>query len=441
MKNSWIIAMRELRERVGKRSFLFASLIGPLVVLTVLYLLFAYGGKTAAKWEVLVADPSGIMDNRMMPRPDTNVRYSFVDQYIEIEDFADGKKFQKFDALVEINEKVLSNKTGFVFYREAPALFLEKKVQFQVEKRLEEILVERFTEISISDYRKIKQPLTLNYRNVYDPYDTAADKKGWVGVFFGTLIFVFIALFAMTVLRGVTRDKSNRIVEILLASVKPFELMLGKIVGIGLAAMIQFVIWMTIITIGLSWMRQSLFPDYVSGNLDQIALAEDGEQDQFSENTYQYNEFVDLIYERIQYGPVLSAFAIFFIGGFFFYASICAGIGAAMGSESDGQQFVIPLVLLMVFGVYAGYYVYLNPSDPLSDVFHILPFTSPSVAMVKLSMGYEEGTGYQLYLVGLLLFVSAIITLMISSRIYKNGLLQFGHRLKLSTLIKWLKRT
>jgi len=171
--------MREWRERIGSRTFVLFSILGPLTVLTILYMLFAYGGKTATKWNVLITDPSGIMADKIASRTDSNIRYSFADNYIEIEEFANGKRYQQYDAMVEINEKVLSNKIGFVFYRQIPSKNLEKKVQYQVERRLEEVLVKRFTELSLTDFKKIKQPLNLSFRNVYDPHDFSQDKQYW----------------------------------------------------------------------------------------------------------------------------------------------------------------------------------------------------------------------------------------------------------------------
>ena len=258
-------------------------------------------------------------------------------------------------------------------------------------------------------------------------------------MFFGALIFVFIALFGMTVLRGVSRDKSNRIVEIMLSTVRPFELMLGKILGIGMAAIVQFTIWVAIISLGLMWMRQTLFPNYIDSNLS-VQVANET-KDSFDENTYEYNEFVELVYERIQFRPMLTAFGVFFVIGFFFYAAVCAGIGAAMGSESDGQQFVIPLLILMCFGAYSGYYVYMNPSSELASWLQVIPFTAPSVVMVKLAMGYEPGTTYMLYVTAIILFVSALLMVALSARIYKNGLLHFGHRLTFGRLWRWMRKS
>ncbi len=445
MRNSWIIAMREWKERVGSRSFLLFSILGPLTVLTVMYILFAYGGKTAMKWNVLVVDPAGIMENKMSAREDVNIKYAFADNYIEIEEFADAKKYQNFDAMVEVNEKVLANKVGFVFYRQVPSKALEKKVHYQVERRLEEVLVKRFTELSLIDFRKIKQPIQLSFRNAYDPEDKGADKRAWVGLFFGVVIFIFIALFAMTLLRSISREKSNRIVEVLLASVRPIELMMGKIIGVGLSAILQCSIWIVVIALGLSVMKNSLFPDYMSQNIDEMGNVisnEDGQSSFMKDGSaYEYNEFVDLVFERVQFGPMLTVFILCFLGGYIFYSSIFSAVGSALGSESDGQQFVIPLVLLLCFGVFAGYYAMANPQAPLTQWLYYLPFTSPAVVLVKFAQGFNPGEGYSLLLVALILIVSSLVLFYLAGRIYKNGILQFGHRLKLRHFFKWSKNT
>ena len=137
MKNSWIIAMRELRERIGSRSFVVMALVGPLLVLSLTYLLFAIGENKPQKWKVLIADPRGIMENKIMPGEDKSISYSFASDYIEIADFASGKNYQDFDAMVEVNEKIITNKLSFVFYREKPTLNMTINIRYQVERRLE----------------------------------------------------------------------------------------------------------------------------------------------------------------------------------------------------------------------------------------------------------------------------------------------------------------
>lgn len=427
MKNSWIIAVRELRERVGSRSFVVMALAGPLIVLSLTYLLFAVGGNEQQKWNILVADRDGILENKIMPGKDANITYSFINSYVEIEAFADDKMYAKYDALVEVNEKVLSNKVGFVFYREKPSFDMAVNIRYQLERRLEEILAKQFTKLTVSEFRKIKQPLQIGFRNTYDPKEESADLSGWVGLFFGAVIFVFIFLFGMTIFRSVSSEKSNRIVEILVSTVHPRSLMLGKILGVGISAFLQFLVWTLVIGGGLYIMRETLFVDVYNpanaGNASSVA----------------YNEFVELVFERIQFSSMITYFLLFFTVGYLFYGAFFAALGAVSGSESDGQQFLIPLIILLFFALYSGYYVLHNPESSLSTFYHYFPFTAPVVVMVKLAMGYPEGQGYQLFVALLVELISAFAVLSIAGKLYKNGILQFGHSVRLRQIFNWLK--
>lgn len=439
-----IIAMREWKERVGSRSFVLLSFLGPLIVLGMIYLLFAFGGDAKQHWKVLIADPTGVLQNRILTDVDKNVSYSFADGYIEMEEFRDAKKYQDFDAMIEINEKVLSNKSAHLFFREKPSVRMQTRVQYQIERRMEEVMVDQFTDFSIQDYRKIKQPLNLGFHDVYDPYDEASDLKGWVGFFYGAVIFTFVFLFGMTVLRSISREKSSRIVEVLLASVSPNQLMLGKIIGVGLSALLQFVIWVLVIGTGLYLMRETLFLDMLDPsnlNVEQLVVGDGSDYGNQFFAAHEYNQFVELVYQRIRFDVMLPVFVLYFVAGYLFYAALFAAVGATMGSESDGQQFVLPIVFLLCFALYSGYYVLNYPDGPMVTLFHYLPFTSPVVVMVKLSQGYEPGHAYELYLALFTLLASAFVVLAIAARLYKNGILQFGHRVRLKHIFKWLKRT
>lgn len=444
MKKSWIVALREFKERLKSRSFVVMALLGPLTVLGLVYALFAMGGKHKAHWNVLIVDPESLMDNKIMAKEDASLTYSFANNYIEIEDFANNPNYKSFDALVEINEKVLSNKKVFLFYREKPAEKMLLRVQYQVERRIEELLITQFTTLSLSKFRELKQPLLFDSRNVYDPLDEAAHLRGWVGFFFGGVIVLFIFLFGMTILRSISREKSNRIVEVLLATLKPRQLMLGKIMGIGLSAFLQFAIWVLVIGVGLYFMRETLFPDLLDAsnmNITQLtAEMKNLSNQELALGGNEYNRYVELVYDRIDFGIMLSFFVLFFALGYFFYASLFAGLGAITGSESDGQQFVIPLILILCLGLYAGYFAIEHPQHQLTYWFSLLPFTSPVVCLVKIAQGYAAGTAYQLILSLLFLFTGAIALLWLSGRLYKNGILQFGHRLRWSHIFKWIRR-
>lgn len=445
MRNSSLIALRELKERLTSRSYLMLSIFGPLIVLGLLYLMFVFGGNKTDHWNVLIADPGNIMSNKILANEDPNVTYSFANGYIEIEEFAAAKKYQEFDAMVEINEKILSNKVSHVFYRNQPTFNLQGKVQYQVERRVEEVMVERFTDLTVAKFREIKQPINFSFKNVYDPYDESSDLRSWAGFFFGAIILLFIALFGMTILRSITLEKSNRIVEVLLASVKARQLMFGKILGIGGAALIQFLIWAIIIGGGLYLMRSYLFIDVYDASAMNISqVTEEVHNLSLQEKMYggnDYNFFTDLVFQRINYSVMIPFFIFFFIGGYFFYGSFFASIGATAGTESDGQQFVLPLLILLGLSFYAGYYAMQNPDAPITEMLQYLPFTSPVVIMVKLAHGLAPGEAYIPWLALIILIISSFVFLAIAGRLYKNGLLQFGHQLRLKHVFKWLRKS
>lgn len=445
MRNSLLIALREWKERLSTRSFILLSLFGPIAILATIYILFSIGGQSKQHWDVLIVDPGGIMENKIMAREDKSITYSFADGYLEIEEFKKAKKFQRFDAMLEVNEKVLSNKTGFVFYREKPSTKMQIRIQYQFERRLEEVLIKEFTKMKISEFRRIKQPISLNFRNVYDPKDESSDLRSWVGFFYGAMIFVFIFLFGMTILRSISKEKSNRIVEVLLGSVSPKQLMLGKIIGIGFAAIFQFLIWIIVIGFGLYFMRETLFPDMLdASNLNITQMTAEVQNQTYQERFFaakEYNQFVDLVYDRINFEVMTFYFVLFFIVGYFFYGTLFSAIGATTGSESDGQQFVLPLIFLLIFALYSGYYVLENPEGPLTTLFQYLPFTAPVVVMVKLAQGYAPGQSYQIFLSLLSLIISSYFVLGVASRLYTNGILQFGHRIRLKQFFQWMKKS
>ena len=442
MNVSWLIAQRELKERVKTRSFIGMAIVGPLLVMLLVYILFSVGENNKPHWNVLIVDPAGIMDNKILANTTGSISYDFANNYVQLKDFEKSERFQKYDALLELNEKIISNKAAFLFYKEKPSFLFATSIQFHVERRLEEVMVGRFSKMSIQEFRGIKQPVNLAFRNLYDPKNESYNLSSWVGFFFGTVILLFILLFGMTILRSVSSEKSNRIVEVLLASVKPRQLMFGKIAGIGIAAIVQFVIWTILIWIGLFILRETLFPDMLqisNWNMSEISskTASGMENSLFRSKTY--NDFVELVYSRIQFGDMLVFFLLFFIGGYIFYGTFFAALGATSGSENDGQQFVLPIMALLIIALWAGYYAVQNPVSDVTAVLSFVPFTAPMVCMVKLAQGYSLGEGYQIYVSFAILALSSFATLRIAGRLYQNGILQFGHRLKLTQFVTWLK--
>ena len=444
MHKIWIVAQREILEKIKNRSFLLMAIIGPLIVLAFLFLLFNFGGSEKKHWKVLVMDKYSLFDSKMMPKPDPRFSFDFINEFIDYHEFAELEEFQQYDMTVWVNEKVFTNKTMIVSYRERPSESLKRRLIYHLERRMDEIMVGQFTDLTVGKFREIKQPLNVNFKNTYDPKGEETRLAGWVGYFFGAFILVFVFLFGMTILRGVSREKTNRVVELLLAAVSPKELLTGKILGIGVTALFQFLIWVVLITGGLMLFRSYFFPDVFDPSLIANQMSENVANqmaDEFNLSLVAYNDFVDLVYRQIQFSTMVLFFILFFIGGYLFYGGFFAMLGSSMGSESDGQQYLIPISLLLVLAILSGYFAVYYPNHTLTSVALFVPFSTPVVAMVKLGIGFESGEAWQFYFSLFTLFIFGVLVLSLAGRVYKNGILQFGHRLRLNLLLKWIKKT
>lgn len=437
MRNSWIIAKREINERLNSKFFLLFLFIGPCILLLTLFFLFKAGDEGKDRVKLLVSDEGNILEGILHTQKNGSVSYQFSKEYISFEDFRTKSEFQQYDALLDVNHKILENKTCFVWYREKPSVERQIGIRSQLERRIEEVMVNETSKITMSDYKKIKQPLNLAFRNVYDPRQEEEHLAGWSGFAFGLLTIIFIFLFGMTILRSTTREKSNRIVEVILASVKSTDLMLGKIIGLGIVAFIQFFVWTIFIAVGLYFL-QEYFALNIYDGANQVSTILGSEVQ--TTNALYLNKVVELVYERINYGVMLPVFLAFFTIGYVFYAAFFAVIGASSGSESDGLQFIIPLIGLFGISIYAGYISVEFPDSSIVNYLYYLPFTSPMVAMVKLAQGFVNGESYTLVISFLILVVSSLLAILFAAKIFKNGILAFGHRLSVKHFIQWIRQ-
>ena len=435
MNKIFLIAKREISERFSNRFFRWLMVLGPLLVLALVYLFLSTSTSGKKDWKVLLMDKESVFDGKLAATKPDNMSFDFINAFVDYDEFAHLDKYQKYDFAVWINEKVVSNKHVIIFYREKLPSNVQREIVYLVERRMEEIMVNQFTDLSVEKFRDIKQSLSFSLKNVYDPRNEESNTASWVGFGFGGLIILFVFMFGMTILRSISREKSNRIVEVLLSSVKARQLMTGKVLGIGFSAFFQFIVWTLIIGFGLYMFRMTVFPDIFSGSF----LASQANNADVGNTIVNQSPLVSLIYQEIQYANMLVFFTLFFIGGYLFYGSFFAMIGASMGSESDGQQFVIPINILLFLAVLSGAYVIYYPGI-LAEWLSFIPFTSPMVMMIRLANGFQDGGTWQIYMALIILFVSAFAMLLIAGRIYKNGILRFNHRLSLKMLFKWVRK-
>ncbi len=413
MTKFWLITQRECKERLSQRGFWWMLILGPMVVLFLLVALLLAADQGKEKIKVLIADPGQIMEHKVLAQQEKYIEYYFLDAYLEIDEFKDAKAYQEFDVLLELNEKVLNNKKCFVFYREQPSIDTRMQLKFEVERRIEEILAKEFSALSVQAFRSIKQGLIFDFRDLDDPKNEAKETSSWTGFALGAFILLFVGIYGMTIFRATVKEKSNRIVEVLLASVKPSQLMMGKIAGIGLIALLQLFGWILVMGLGFWVLRNTLFVDLLDPSYWQGTAG------------VRLNPLSDFLFEKLNFGFLLFHFLLFFLASFFFYGALFSVLGARSAADADGQQFLIPLLLLIVFGLVAGgFYIY-YPAAGLSNFFQYLPFSSPVLAMIQLTQGATLDAYMTVMLSWLVLVLCAILLLWLASRWYKKTILKF----------------
>ena len=261
--------------------------------------------------------------------------------------------------------------------------------------------------------------------------------SNWVKAGFGGaagyLLMMFIIIYGNMVMRSVIEEKTNRIIEVIISSVKPFQLMMGKILGTTLAGITQFSIWVIVGGILLVVLTT------VFGIDASAASAASPAASQAQIIAQDPGMMIELLQE-IQKLPLLQlvvGFFIYFIGGYFLYSSIYAAIGAAVDNETDTQQFMLPIIMPLMLGIYVGFFAVIdNPHGTVATVFSIIPLTSPIVMLMRIPF---EVPVWQLALSITLLVASFVFTVWFGSKIYRVGILMYGKKPTYKDLIKWLR--
>lgn len=260
----------------------------------------------------------------------------------------------------------------------------------------------------------------------------------------GLLIYMFIFMYGVQVMRGIIEEKTNRIVEVIVSSVKPFQLMLGKIVGIAMVGLTQFIAWIVLIfifyTIGMS-----LFgPDYSMEAISQQAISQDIMSTEVvkeipiaQENASQFaSDAFAKILGTIDFPVIIISFLFYFIGGYLLYASLFAAIGSAVDNETDTQQFMAPVTIPLIIAIMVMMNAVRNPDGAIAFWFSIIPFTSPVVMMGRIPFGVPY---WQIALSILLLIGTFLFTTWMAGRIYRTGILMYGKKVSYKELWKWIR--
>lgn len=241
------------------------------------------------------------------------------------------------------------------------------------------------------------------------------------------IIYMFIVLYGGQVMSGVVQEKTSRIVEVIVSSVKPFQLMMGKIIGIALVGLTQVLLWV-VLTLVLSVLATSLM------GLEPAAMA--GVQELPQDSMEQSATKLYSMLSGFDFVEMFIYFILYFVSGYLLYASLFAAVGSAVENETDTQQFSMPLTIPIIFAIYAAIYSAQNPDGPLAFWCSLIPFTSPVVMMVRLPFGVPF---WQIVLSIGILILSFILTTWMAGKIYRTGILMYGKKVTWTELWKWLR--
>lgn len=332
--------------------------------------------------------------------------------------------------------QLLSNKQPSLNIRMHIANALEKEIERQKLQtydinNLDEILAAIKTRIHI-------RTIVWEGDKEKESYSEVAMIVGYIS---GFLIYIFIFMFGAQVMRGVIEEKSSRVVEIIVSSVKPFQLMAGKIIGIGLVGLTQFLMWVVLTFLLISIATTFFLPELKTPSSDKVVVENvmtSSSLQQMQPSGEEFNKMQDMLksVSNINFGVMLGAFLFFFLGGYLLYSSLFAAIGSAVDNEADTQQFMFPITIPLILAIIVMMNAIQNPEGQLAFWFSMIPFTSPIIMMVRIPFGVPV---WQIATSMAILVATFIFTTWLAGKIYRTGILMYGKKVNYKELWKWLR--
>ena len=367
---------------------------------------------------------------------------SFVDtdntKYIDLTalglEVAKEKTVDGYNGLVYIPEmtdlELLAESIAF-YAEESPSITLLSGIERNLEKTIRDLKIAAL-DVDLEQLAATETDVSLVSENFSGEKSSkiGAVLKMIAGGGFGYLIFMFIIIYGTSVMRSVIEEKTSRIIEVIISSVKPFELMLGKILGNALAGILQFIIWM--VSAGFLMFLAMYIFGYDSGSAPMNA-------EMMQQVQQQDVDTMQLAFQEVRNLPIITlffSFIIYFLGGYLIYSSIYAAIGAAVDSETDTQQFMMPVLMPLIIAIYIGFSVIENPHGPIALGFSLFPLTSPIVMLMRIPFGVPW---WQIVVSMLLLIITFIFIVWFAAKIYRVGILMYGKKPTYKELFKWLK--
>ena len=437
---TWIVAKREYLTRVQKKSFILVTLLTPLGI--ALFSLLAgvimnEGSKTNQR--VVIKDETGIV--QQMTQADEKSPYDFSTKDISV--LKDEYSQMGYDLLVHIpsvRDSAFKQLNVAYYGSEKPSLMLLESIEGFIANKIETYRMRQSNiDQRLLDSFRANVHLENGALDPNDPSSSAASGRlniilgTGLGFFMGFLMYLVIFIYGSMVMRSVMEEKLSRIVEIMISSVKPIQLMMGKLIGVGGVGLTQLAIWAILIPIGLAiasaFFIGSDVPDL--SNMQNITQVNEESFDEFSAP-----QIIKAIF-NLKWWLILPVFIIFFLGGYFIYSSMFAAMGSAISEDmGEGQQLMMPIVIIVLIAFYMLFPVLTNPNGNLAIFASLFPLFSPIIMPARLAF---DPPWWQIILSIILMLLTVWFFIWLTSRIYRVGILMYGKKATIKEMIKWLR--
>jgi ABC-2 type transport system permease protein len=432
-----LIIKREFIAKVRNKSFIVMTFLSPLLFVGIALFVGYLSSMKADTKQIAIHDESGRFVGEFLAKNKPSEEYNYLDlTAVDLPTLKKSIVDEAYEGVLFIpkakDNATLENQIQFISNESPSISFIEKTQEVIAEKMTLTNLEEAHLDTLAIHQAEANVSINLKKASGEQSLKGLNEIKIAIGGAFGYLIMMFIIIYGNMVMRSVIEEKTNRIIEIIISSVKPFQLMMGKIIGTSLAGILQFFIWAII---GLSLLfSASVFLGANVGATNQIPpeMMQSAQQEMASTAQMYIAEILNL-----PIATILSCFVIYFIGGYFLYSSFYAAIGAAVDNETDSQQFLLPIIMPLVLGVYIGFFTVVNdPHGTVATVFSMVPLTSPIVMLMRIPFGVPL---WQIALSITILFATFFFVVWFASKIYRVGILMYGKKPTWKELYRWLK--
>ena len=432
-----LIIQREFIAKVRNKSFIVMTFLSPLLFVGIAVFVSYLASMKADTKQIAVHDETGLFVADFMAKNKKDSEYQYLDlSVLDVKALKDSITQERFEGVLQIPKTAsiaeLDKKIQFIS-NDSPSITFIEEVQDILDKKITQLNFQSAKLDTVAIHKAQSNiNISLSKASGEESLKGLNEIKIAIGGAFGYLIMMFIVIYGNMVMRSVIEEKTNRIIEIIISSVKPFQLMMGKIIGTSLAGILQFLIW-AIIGLGL-FLGASLFFGVNLGPTSKVPPeVMQAAQHEIASTAQLY--IAELW--NLPIGTLLTCFVIYFIGGYFLYSSFYAAIGAAVDNETDSQQFLLPIIMPLILGVYIGFFTVINdPHGTVATIFSIVPLTSPIVMLMRIPFGVPL---WQILLSIVLLFGTFLLVVWFASKIYRVGILMYGKKPSWKELYKWLK--